>query len=62
MKNKIDEALTGAKSVADLVHSILDESGDFDLQRLLKQIEADLMDVQHKLSIALRLAGGRKQA
>jgi hypothetical protein len=56
MTSKITEALGGAKTVADLVRSILDESGDFDLQRLLKQIEADLMDVQHKLSIALRLS------
>jgi hypothetical protein len=56
MTSKINEALNGAKTVADLVRSILDESGDFDLQRLLKQIEADLMDVQHKLSIALRLS------
>jgi hypothetical protein len=56
MTSKINEALGGAKNVADLVRSILDESGDFDLQRLLKQIEADLMDVQHKLSIALRLS------
>jgi hypothetical protein len=27
-----------------------------DLQRLLKQIEADLMDIQHKLSLAVRLS------
>jgi hypothetical protein len=60
MKNKINDALNGAKTVADLVRSILDESGDFDLQRLLKQIEADLMDVQHKLAIALRLSGEKK--
>ena len=59
MNEKIAAALDGAKKVADLVHGILDESGDFDLQRLLKQIEADLMDVQHKLSIAVRLSEGK---
>jgi hypothetical protein len=60
MTEKINEALDGAKKVAELVHGILDESGDFDLQRLLKQIEADLMDVQHKLSIAVRLSEEKK--
>jgi hypothetical protein len=56
MANKINEALNGAKAVAEVVHSIIDDSGDLDLQRLLKQIEADLMDVQHKLTIAFRLS------
>jgi hypothetical protein len=55
-KVKVQEALDGAKNVADLVRSMIDDAGDLDLQRLLKQIEADLMDVQHKLAIAVRLA------
>jgi hypothetical protein len=55
-KIKVQEALNGAKNVADLVRSMIDDAGDLDLQRLLKQIEADLMDVQHKLAIAVRLA------
>jgi hypothetical protein len=55
-KNKVQEALNGAKNVADLVRSMIDDAGDLDLQRLLKQIEADMMDVQHKLAIAVRLA------
>jgi hypothetical protein len=54
--NNIQDALNGARTVADLVHSMIDDAGDLDLQRLLKQIEADLMDVQHKLAIAVRLA------
>jgi hypothetical protein len=53
---KVQDALNGAKNVADLVRSMIGDASDLDLQRLLKQIEADLMDVQHKLAIAVRLA------
>ncbi len=53
---KLQDALNGAKNVADQVRSMIDDAGDLDLQRLLKQIEADLMDLQHKLAIAVRLA------
>jgi hypothetical protein len=55
-KSQIQEAANDARNVAELVHSLIDDAGDLDLQRLLKQIEADLMDVQHKLAIAVRLA------
>jgi len=54
---KIENALKGARDVADIIHELLDDVSDLDLQRLLKQVEADLMDVQHKLAIAVKLAG-----
>lgn len=55
MDNKAQQAHQKAKELADLVNNMISEAKDFDLERLLKQIDADLMDVKHKLSLALRL-------
>ncbi len=56
MMKQAEEALRKAKEVADLVNAMIERSNDLDMQRLLKQVEADLMDVQHKLSLAARLS------
>jgi UDP-glucose 6-dehydrogenase len=42
------------RSIQDLVR----ETEDYDLERLLKKIDAELMDVQHNLILAKRLVGG----
>jgi hypothetical protein len=55
MKKRSREALDSAKKLADQVQDMVNRADDLDLQRLLKQIEADLMDIQHKLAIAVRL-------
>jgi len=55
MAEKAEKALNNARSLAELVNSMIEDSHDLDLRRLLKQIEADLMDVQHKLAIAVKL-------
>lgn len=35
-------------------------SSDYDLERLMKNVEADYMDMSHKVNLAIRLAlGGR---
>ena len=59
MVNKAEKALESAKGLAEMVENMIGEANDLDLQRLLKQIEADLMDIQHKLSIAVRLSEKR---
>jgi cob(I)alamin adenosyltransferase len=56
MAKTAEQALKDAKSLAGLVNTLIKGSSDLDLQRLLKQIEADLMDIQHKLSLAVRLS------
>jgi hypothetical protein len=53
---KAEEALKKAREVADLVNNMIERATDLDMKRLLKQVEADLMDVQHKLSLAARLS------
>lgn len=56
MMEKAEEALKKAREVADLVNNMIERATDLDMKRLLKQVEADLMDVQHKLSLAARLS------
>lgn len=56
MAKTAEQALKDARSLASLVNTLIEGSSDLDLQRLLKQIEADLMDIQHKLSLAVRLS------
>ena len=55
MESKAQKALEAAKDLAVMVRSMLPEAHDLDLERLLKQVEADLMDTQHKLSVAIKL-------
>jgi cob(I)alamin adenosyltransferase len=56
MTKEAEQAYIKAKELADLVNNMIPSAKDWDLQRLLKQIEADLMDVQHKLSMAVKLS------
>jgi hypothetical protein len=39
-----------------MVRDIIPLADDLDLQRLFKQIEADVMDLEHKLSMAVKLS------
>ncbi|MCK4426991.1 MAG: hypothetical protein KAW16_00755 [candidate division Zixibacteria bacterium] len=52
-----EEASKLEKSIKDLIREI----DDYDLKRLLKKIDADLMDTQHNLVLAKRLAEGMPQ-
>jgi hypothetical protein len=56
MKERAEKALENARDLGGLVRTMIPESKDLDLQRLLKQIDADLMDIQHKLSMAVKLS------
>jgi len=56
MTKEAEKALANTKSLAALVNSLIPMAKDLDLARLLKQIEADLMDLQHKLSMVVKLS------
>jgi hypothetical protein len=56
MKQRAEKALERARDLGGLVRTMIPETKDLDLQRLLKQIDADIMDVQHKLSMAVKLS------
>ena len=50
--------LEEAEKLESSIQELLREIKDYDLERLLKKIDAELMDVQHNLILARRLAGG----
>jgi hypothetical protein len=58
---KINEILEKARLLEKAIKEIIREIEDYDLQRLLKKIDAECIDVQHNLTIAKRLAGGLTQ-
>lgn len=56
MTKEWEKSLDLAAKLHAQVKQMIPGAGDLDLQRLLKQIEADLMDLQHKLSMAEKLS------
>ena len=58
MIEKSEKALSMASDLKKLVDEMISQTSNLDLKRLLKQIDADLMDVRHKLSVALKLSEG----
>ncbi|KPL05220.1 MAG: hypothetical protein AMJ73_01720 [candidate division Zixibacteria bacterium SM1_73] len=55
---KISQALEKADKLEKSIEDLVREIDDYDLQRLLKKIDAQLMDAQHNLILAKRLAEG----
>jgi hypothetical protein len=56
LKEKSEKAVKRANELHKIVREMIPLTDDLDLQRLLKQIEADLMDIEHKLSMAVKLS------
>lgn len=58
MKN-LKDGITKAEALAEELHELLGRlvkvSGDYDIDRVLKRSEADLMDLRHNLSLVQRL-------
>lgn len=44
-----------AQAMAEKVQVIQKDIDDYDLSRMLKKVEAEILDLQHNLSIAMRL-------
>ncbi len=55
---KLDQVLEGADKLGKSIKELIQEVEDYDMKRLLKKIDADIMDTQHNLVIARRLAEG----
>lgn len=56
MKEHSEKSLKMAGEIHKMVREMIPQASDLDLQRLLKQIEADVMDLEHKLSMAIKLS------
>jgi len=58
---KINQVTEEANKLEKSIKGLIREIEDYDLKRLLKKIDADLMDAQHSLVLAKRLAEGMPQ-
>ncbi len=62
---KTSEKLNKAHEMVNLlektIKEIIREVEDYDLERLLKKIDAECMDLHHNISLARRLAEGTKE-
>ena len=56
MIEKTKKAMSMADDLSKLVNGMKLKTANLDLQRILKQVDADLMDVKHKLSVAVKIA------
>lgn len=52
---KIKETADLAQKIAANIQEIQKDINDYDLSRMLKKVEAEIIDLQHNLSIAVRL-------
>lgn len=58
---KLNQVTEEANKLEKSIKGLIREIDDYDLKRLLKKIDADLMDAQHSLVLAKRLAEGMPQ-
>jgi uncharacterized membrane-anchored protein YjiN (DUF445 family) len=58
---KINQITEEASKLEKSIKGLIREIDDYELKRLLKKIDADLMDTQHNLVLAKRLAEGVPQ-
>ncbi len=54
--DKIEELLEDATRLEKGIKKLLSESKDYDLNRLLKKVDAEIMDLQHSLDVAYKFA------
>ncbi|NIP41493.1 MAG: hypothetical protein GWO41_06990 [candidate division Zixibacteria bacterium] len=52
---KLTEAADLAQKIGEYMKEIQQDISDYDLSRMLKKVEAEVIDLQHNLSIAVRL-------
>ncbi len=55
MKKDVKKAEELARELNDIFNILVERAEDLDLKRLFKQLEADVMDFRHKLSLASKL-------
>ncbi len=51
----INKAETLAGELNGVFNTLVNNAEDLDLKRLFKQLEADMMDIRHKLSLASKI-------
>lgn len=59
MNVNINKAEELAAELGNIFNILVSKSEDLDLRRLFKQIEADMMDIRHKLSLASKIISNK---
>jgi len=54
IQGKIEELIQDAAKLERKIKRLVSESKDYDLSRLLKKVDAEMMDLQHNLDIAFK--------
>ncbi|KPL00056.1 MAG: hypothetical protein AMJ90_08910 [candidate division Zixibacteria bacterium SM23_73_2] len=60
-QEKIEKVLKQIQKSADDLEVLISGTNDYDLQRILKKVDAQLMDAQHNLVLAKKISGKRKR-
>lgn len=58
---KLKNLLKDAAKLDKGIKKVISETGDYDLSRLLKKVDAELMDLQHNLDLACKLAEKKRK-
>lgn len=61
MTKKLESLLIEAAKLDKSIKKMIAESKDYDLSRLLKKVDAELMDLQHNLNLAHKLAEKKRK-
>lgn len=54
IRERIEELIQDAAKLERKIKRLVSESKDYDLARLLKKVDAEMMDLQHNLDIAFK--------
>ncbi len=58
---KLDKLLLDTEDCAKLLDELIDRAKDYDLERLLKKVDAQLIDARHNLILAQKMAKGKSK-
>ena len=54
MYEKISQLANDAQSMAERINQIIDNLKDYDMLRLMKKVDAEIMDLRHSIELARR--------
>ena len=52
MYEKISQLASDAQSMAKRINQMIDDAKDYDLLRLMKKVDAEMMDLRHSIELA----------
>jgi hypothetical protein len=58
---KLDKILEHVQECSSLLRELIQKSKDYDLERVLKKVDAQLIDARHNLVLAQKMAKRKKE-